>query len=171
MIFRESVTEEYVYHPINVYHLLERAAVHLPKIIKFLPHLLHHFEKFDMAYMKKEFERACHGIADLNEYNNFKPADIAKGNLNDSLSGKFYQSNSPLNSRALFQIAEEARKANYFEGYVNWLRAAISAGKEENQIAGYMKTLRSVFQRAMLFLKQLKTYGKCTKIMQHLGMG
>ena len=29
-----------------------------------------------MAFMNDEFERACHGIADLYEYNNFKPADF-----------------------------------------------------------------------------------------------
>ena len=92
--------------------------------------------------MKDEFQRACHGIADLNEYNNFKPADIAKGLIKESGSGKVYKSNSPLNSRALFQIAEEAKRANYFEGHVNWLKVAISTGKKENQTSDYMKTLR-----------------------------
>ena len=95
-----------------------------------------------MEFMKDEFERACHGIADLYEYNNFKPADIAKGYLNRTGSGKVYKSNSPLTSRALFQIAEEAKRANYFEGYVNWLKVTISTGKKENQTSAYMKTLR-----------------------------
>ena len=95
-----------------------------------------------MSFMKDEFERACHGIADLHEYNNFKPADIAKGYLKWSANGKVYKSNSPLTSRALFQIAEEAKRANYFEGYVNWLKVAISTGKKENQTSGYIKTLR-----------------------------
>ena len=113
-----------------------------------------------MAFMNDEFERACHGIADLHEYNNFKPSDIAKGYFKGSGSGNVYKSNSPLNSRALYQIAEEAKRANYFEGYVNWLKVAISTAKKENQTSGYMKTLRSenLFQILSEFLSKDKFF-------------
>ena len=95
-----------------------------------------------MTLLTDEFDRASHGLADLLEYYNFKANDIAKGYLTDGTSGNIYKSNSPLTSRELFQIAEEAKKVHYYEGYVNWLNAAIKVGKKENQTSDYLKTLR-----------------------------
>ena len=142
LFFRESVSNEYVFHPINAYHLLKRTSYWLPNIFKLLPNLSNHFARFNMTLLSDEFKRASHGLADLHEYFALKTNDIAKGYLRDETSGNVYLSNSPLNSREVYQIAEEAKKVHYYEGYVNWLDASIKVGKKENQTLEYVKALR-----------------------------
>ena len=138
----ENTSEEYVFHPINAYHLLKRTSIYLPNIFKLLPKQIHHFIKFNVTSLTYDLTRASHGIADLLEFYKYKATNLAKGILIDKTTGNIYRSNSPLASRELFQIAEEAKKVHYYDDNVKLLESALKVAKTENQTMKYMKTLR-----------------------------
>ena len=138
----ENVPKEYVFHPINAYHLLKRTSIYLPTIFKQMPKQIDQFIKFNVTSLPYELTRASHGIADLLEFYNFNAVDLMKGKLIDKTTGNIYKSNSPLASRELFQIAEEAKKVYYYEGYIKLLDSSLKIANTENQTVKYMKNLR-----------------------------
>ena len=40
------------------------------------------------------------------------------------------------------QIADQAKKENYLDDYVNWLTAALKKAKQENKNSEYIKNIR-----------------------------
>ena len=89
-----------------------------------------------------DYGRAHHGIADLHEYINLDPMDLSKGIIKDNLHGTKYHSNSKLSSTDLLYIAIEAKKVHYYEGYVNWISAALKVGKKEGLSSKNLQNLK-----------------------------
>ena len=139
VFFRETESKEYVYHPINAFHLLKRTAKWIPKIKKIIPG----FEfKFNLPQMSDIYVGAVLGLADIHEHYNMNTLDLANGTIKDWNTGKIYNSNSHLTSEELVKIANEAKNILYLDGVVNWLDAALKKAKEENQGSKYCSSIK-----------------------------
>ena len=119
--------------------MIKRIVQWMPKIMTLLPSIM--FE-YNLPSLEKEYQRASHGIADLHQYNNISTKELSKGRIKDSRNGKVYVSNSQLSSMEIMHIAQEAKKENYLDGYVNWLNAALKKAKQENKNSEYIKHVR-----------------------------
>ena len=113
---RDEENPNYVFHPINAFHLLERTTY----ILKWIPKLKMISQDidfdFDLESLKEDFDRAHHGLADLQEYVDLNPDDIANGIIKDPNDEQIYASKSGLTSMNLLNVASEANAVNYLEG-------------------------------------------------------
>ena len=139
MNFSWTETSDYVYHPINAFRLLKRTAIWMPKIIKHIPSL--NF-KYDIPTLLEECTRALHGLADIIEYYDVDPKELAKGRIKNELTNEVYVSKSTLNSGELLKMAHESKAANYLDGYVNLLIAALKEAKLEKKDLREIKAIR-----------------------------
>ena len=98
-VFSRKMSKSQLYHPITTFNLLKN------------------------LYSSKILEEAASGIVDIQEYFEFDPLILARGNIIDQENGQKYISASELKSSDLFNIAKEARKAYNYEGAVKWLKA------------------------------------------------
>ena len=140
MSSRNQTALEYVFHPVNAFNLLKRTysiSEHINLLISLIPNLKPNLEyiSYYRNNILKDYIRAHHGLADLHEYIGISPNDIANGRLADPNSNVVYKSRSTLTIEDLVKIAEEAKKVKYQEGCVNWLRAALTLCKGENNQA------------------------------------
>ena len=92
--------------------------------------------------LSNEYKRAYHGIADLLEYCNLDPLEIANGEIKDIKTGKVYASKSKLDSNDLLEVALEAKRVDYVEGYVKWLVAALKKAKLEKKDSKFIRQIR-----------------------------
>ena len=60
----------------------------------------------------------------------------------DKSTGKIFQAASELSSNDLLQIANQAKSAKYFDGYVKWLNIALSKAKAENATKNHVKSIK-----------------------------
>ena len=87
---------------------------------------------FDLDSLKEDFDRAHHGLADLQEYVDLDPDDIANGMIKDPSDEKIYVSKSGLTSMNLLNVASEANAVNYLEGFIQWLTSALNKVETED---------------------------------------
>ena len=107
---------DYVKHPINAFHLLQRTSRWIPKLKKVIPNL--HFN-FTLPSVTDAIFEASNGLADILEYYNLQnPIDFVKGQIQLMKTGEIYQAKSNLTSFEILKVASAARKAQYFHGYV-----------------------------------------------------
>ena len=137
------MSSEYVQHPINAFHLLQRTSNSMPKVKKAIKGL-----KFDYDFnlLLEDFMRAHHGLADIHEYFNLDPLEISKGKIKNVGNGNTFYSKSQLNSIDLLNIAWEAKKEKYLEGHVNWLYAAMKKAKKEKKDSKFVNSIRYYFR-------------------------
>ena len=129
--FSTDESPDYVYHPVNSFHLMERTVFinqMIPQIKKVLPDL--QFE-IDSESLLHDYKRAHHGLADLHEFTNLDTEDIANGIIRDKVANKTYVANSGLNAINLVNIAKEAEDVFYIKGVVNWFKAALKRSEIE----------------------------------------
>ena len=119
-------TDEYVKHPINAFHLLQRTSQWLPKLKKVIPNL-----EVDVNFptVTDAVFEASNGLADLLEHYDMKPSELVKGQIKSFVTGKIYPAKSKLTSNEIIRIANAAWKAQYYHGYVSWLEAALETAK------------------------------------------
>ena len=96
LLIRDNEGAEYVFHPINAYHLMKRLALYMPNLLKKIPNLRFNYELLNK--LSADYLRSYHGLADIHEYFAFDITEIAAGNLKDHQTGKIFKSNSPLSS-------------------------------------------------------------------------
>jgi hypothetical protein len=63
----ETDSEEYVFHPINAFHMMQRTATWLPKLKRLLPDLEF---AFNFPSVTDATSGAAHGLSDILEYHN-----------------------------------------------------------------------------------------------------
>jgi len=85
-----------------------------------------------------------HGIIDIHKFYNYNLTDLAQGNIIDVLNKRKHTSKSILDSSELLLIAEEAREAKYFSGYVDWLTVALEKATSENKSEQYTNRIKYV---------------------------
>ena len=135
--YRNEESNEYVYHPINTLQLLKRISKLLSKFSKITPSI-----KSDFQSLLDDQIRAYHGIADIHEFYGIELSELAEGKIKNYITGKIYQSKSQLNSRDLLEIAKEAKKVKYLDGYVKWLNIALIKAKKEKRDKNYINTIK-----------------------------
>ena len=96
-----SETCQYVYHPINAFHLLQRTTKWIPKLTKLIPNLDF---KFSLPNSQDANVGAANGIADLQEHYLTNPLELVSGIVKDYESDTLYQANSNLTSQETLVI-------------------------------------------------------------------
>ena len=91
--------EDYMFHPINVYHSLTRLSKYLSKLVK-LPKLY----KKSLADTIMTESQAAQGLINIQDFHDVDVMDIANGNI------KGFQSKSALTANELYFIAKTAAK-------------------------------------------------------------
>merc|ERR1711963_794045 len=121
---REAENSQYVFHPVNAFHLLERTVFISEWVSRIQSYIPFEFE-VERNSLIHDYKRAHHGLADLLEYFKFNPEDLAKGIVKTD-SNLVFKSQTPLISQNLINIAIEAAEEDYIEGFVNWLSTALT---------------------------------------------
>ena len=117
---------DYVKHPINAFHMLQRLDKYLPKLSTLMPSL-----KFNFSLTNQD---CAQGIADLQEFHGLNPLDLINGQI--KANGQIFEANSKLTSDDALKIAKAARNSEYYQGYVEWCKAILKVEKSEKfQIA------------------------------------
>ena len=132
--FRNTEPPNYVYHPVNSFHMLERTTFILdfiPKLKRLMPLEF----RFDKDSILHDYKRAHHGLADLHEYFNVDPGDIAKGVIKHKATEQVFRSKSPLMPQNMVNIAMEAEGEHYMEGFVNWLTATLKRAETDQSLS------------------------------------
>ena len=150
--YSDTVTSDYVHHPINAFHLLKRTAKWMPNIKLKMRNLQFNY---NLQLLAADYLRAHYGLAEIHEHYDLDTIEIANGEIKNARSGKIYKSNSPLDSSDLLQIANEAKKVDYLDGNVNWLNAALIKAVDENKNAKYISKLRYVISHTYFFFNTL----------------
>ncbi len=114
---------------------------------KFLPSLKKHIDslKFDytMPSGSDAAVGAAHGLADLQEYHRLDVDDLVQGRLKDYVNPeRFFQAASNLTSQECLLVATEAKRMEYLEGQVLWLKGAVNAAKAEGKPSKYISKLK-----------------------------
>ena len=91
--------EDYMFHPINVYHSLARVSKYLSNLVK-LPKL--YKKSFADTIMTES--QAAQGLINIQDFHDVDVMDIANGNI------KGFQSKSSLTANELYFIAKTAMK-------------------------------------------------------------
>ena len=140
-IFQYSIDEssEYVFNPINAFHLLKRLSIWIPKLKSKIPKL-----KFiyNARSLFDDYKIALYGIVDLQEYYDLNITDLGNGIIEDMRTGKLYKSNSHLTLDELVEISDEAKNAEYFDNHVDWLTSILERAIIENRPTRYITKLR-----------------------------
>ena len=129
-LYRNEENSNYVLHPINSFHLLERSVV-IEKWITEIRRTIPIKIDFNRKYIQDDFQRAHHGIADLLEFVNVDLKQLSEGVITYEGLGRIYKSNSPLTSSNLLDIAMEAQNVSYVHGYVEWLSMTLEKSLQE----------------------------------------
>ena len=88
--------------------------------------------EFHLPSASEAIEGAIHGLADIVEHYDFDANDIVQGRVTNFVTGELFHSNSNLTSKEILKVANGAKIANYFDGYVNWCEAALKVTKIHN---------------------------------------
>ena len=119
---------------------MKRANKWIPKLLPWLPEDI--LNKYDIDDLPKQFLRACHALADIQEAFDLDPSDIANGIILDHNTKIKHIANSRLNSFDLINIAKEAKNVHFYEGSVKWLVSALKIAKEGNKSLKYIQDIR-----------------------------
>ena len=74
----------------------------------------------------EEIFEASSGLADLLEYYDMNPSELAKGQIRNFVTNHVYMAKSNLTSNELLKIANAAKKAQYFDGYIKQVTKSYS---------------------------------------------
>ena len=122
---RSTLTaENYVFNPINAFHMLKRNAEWLPKLFPTNSIYNRQFSNPDSI-----IQEAAFGIVDVQEFYDLHTDDIINGILKDENSGLWHQSEQKLTFQEVLLIADAAKSSHYFDRHVQWLQSALSMAK------------------------------------------
>ena len=126
----------------NSVNLLKRLA----SISQWIPKLNLQIQTFnsvnDSFLLQEDYHNALFGLADLREFVNINTFQLAKGVIYNYITGEKYYANSGLSSSDLMKIASEARKNDYLEGYVDWMKTALKFAKQEGKDLNSISKIR-----------------------------
>ena len=109
-------------------HLLKRMSNWLPKLKSKFPKLN---LRYNARSLSDDYKNACHGIADLVEYYNLSPMDLANSEIkqNDTITSRAC---SKMSIEELLHIADEAKSSLYLDGYVEWIKTALDKAHSDS---------------------------------------
>ena len=97
---------------------------------------------YNLRSLSDDYTNAHIGLADLHEYMDLDPNEIAKGEMKNFIRNDIYKSNSGLSPEELYQIAQEAKKLTYMDGQVKWINAALMEAKNKTKDAKFINKLK-----------------------------
>ena len=124
----EFKSHDFVHHPINCYQLLKRTAKYLPSLLKILPN--QQLMKY-LPYLTKSFNAAKFGLADIQEYYDLEPLQMANGLV--QFKNQLFKSNFSLSIEDMVLIADAAKEENNLDGQVKWLNEAQLRSKRKRR--------------------------------------
>ena len=131
-----------MHHPVNSVNLLKRLA----SISQWTPKLNLHIHPFNSAndsfLLQEDYHNALFGLADLREFVNINTFKLAKGIISNYITGEKYYANSGLSSSDLVKIASKARKNDYLEGYVDWMKTALKSAEQERKDKNFITQIK-----------------------------
>ena len=131
-----------MHHPVNSVNLLKRLA----SISQWTPKLNLHIHPFNPAIdsflLQEDYHNALIGLADLREFSNINTFKLAKGEISNYITGEKFYANSGLSSSDLMKIASEARKNDYLEGYVDWMKTALKSAEQERKDKNFISQIK-----------------------------
>ena len=131
-----------MHHPVNSVNLLKRLA----SISQWVPKLNLEIQLFNSAndsfLLQEDYHNALFGLADLREFVNINTFKLAKGIISNYITGEKYYANSGLSSSDLVKIASKARKNDYLEGYVDWMKTALKIAEQEGKNLNFITKIR-----------------------------
>ena len=130
--------ENYVFNPINAFHMLKRNS-------KWLPKLLPNNSLYNQLFLNTNstLKEAAFGIVDVQEFYDLNIDDIINGTLKDANSGLWHHSEKKLSFQEVLFIAEAAMSSNYFDRHVQWLESALSMAKHKKWIKKLEKSVKN----------------------------
>ena len=141
-MYRKTKAADYVHHPVNSVNLLKRLA----SISHWVPKLNLKIQLLNSAndsfLLQEDYQNALFGLADLREFVNINTFKLAKGIIQNHITGERFYASSGLSSSDLMKIASEARKSNYLEGYVDWLKTALKCAEQEGKSFDFISKIR-----------------------------
>ena len=161
----DTQKEDYVFHPINAFHMLQRTTKWFPKLAKTNPQLDF---KFSLPSEHDTNVGATNGLADLQEHFGLNPLEMASGTITNFITGQKFKSNSNLTSSELLKIASSARLANYFDNYVYWLEAALKLVKNEGKSEKIQKQIKKLIQAGKSDHDQIYSAFDVNSVMQKI---
>ena len=131
-----------MHHPVNSVNLLKRLATISEWISKLnLPIQLFNSAN-DTFLLQEDYHNALFGLADLREYSNINTFKLSKGIISNYITGEKFYANSGLSSSDLMKIASEARKNDYLEGYVDWMKTALKYAEQEGKDKSFVSQIK-----------------------------
>ena len=99
---------DYVYNPINSFHLMKRAVLYWPKLHKNYPEL-----DFKIPEKKDFIFGASFGIVTIQAYHNLDMFQIAQGMIQDPMTKHIWTASKNMSSDELQIIAATAKKVSH----------------------------------------------------------
>ena len=100
---------EYVYHPINSFHLMKRAVIYWPKIKEKYPNVITYMpEKRDFVF------GASYGIISIQAYHNLDMFTLSQGIIKDPFTNYKWFASKNMSSEDLSIIASTAKKVHKY---------------------------------------------------------
>ena len=131
-----------MHHPVNSVNLLKRFAS-ISQWVRKLNLQIHPFNSANDSFLLQEdYHNALFRLADLREFVNINTFQLAKGVISNYITGEKYYANSGLSSSDLMKIASEARKSNYLEGYVDWMKTALKCAEQEEKDKNFISQIK-----------------------------
>ena len=74
----------------------------------------------------EEIFEASSGLADLLEFYDMNPSELVKGQIRNFATNQVYVAKSNLTSNEILKVANAAKNAQYFDGYVKQVTKSYS---------------------------------------------
>ena len=119
-----NVKKEFIYHPINAYHLIKRAR-------KYLPMLSNH--SFIHKVFKNDFlmVEIANCLYQIEEYYHSTPTDMIDGIVQASPTSKKYRSVKGLAFDDVLAISDVAHKCHNYDKEILWLESCMKLSKDK----------------------------------------
>ena len=115
------ITEDYLLHPINAFHLIQRCAKWYPKLFQQNSEYFHIFE-----HPKLILEQSAFGLVDLQVFHDFDIGKLVNGIIEDPLTKQQFISMKQLNFAEVLECAKAAKSSDYYHMHVKWLEMALT---------------------------------------------
>ena len=136
-----DVTEDYLLHPINAFHLIQRCAKWYPKLFQPNSEYFHIFE-----HPKLILEQSVFGLVDLQVFHDFGIRKLVQGIIKDPVTNQEFNSMKKLTFAEVLECAKGAKSSEYYHMHVKWLEMAVTMVPEENH--KLVKSLKNKIEKA-----------------------
>ena len=133
--------EDYLLHPINAFHLIQRCAKWYPKLFQPNSEYFHIFEHPNLL-----LEQSAYGLVDLQVFHDFDIGKLVEGIIEDPVTNQEFISMKKLNLAEVLECAKAAKSSEYYHMHVKWLEMALTMVPGQNH--KLVKSLENKIEKA-----------------------